>query len=113
MIFRPATDPDLAGLMPLLVPDPASPLTAGHYQNRSGSHEYRPEWTWIAQEDADAPPADAGAPASASVSWNALLPRPAAGVFTSLLVTDGVTHGLADHLGGPARRRRARREERQ
>ncbi len=28
----------------------------------------------------------------------ALLPRPAAGVFSSLLVTDGVTHGLADHL---------------
>jgi para-aminobenzoate synthetase / 4-amino-4-deoxychorismate lyase len=28
----------------------------------------------------------------------ALLPRPAAGVFTSLLVTGGVTHGLADHL---------------
>jgi para-aminobenzoate synthetase/4-amino-4-deoxychorismate lyase len=51
-----------------------------------------------ARLDADAPPADAGAPASASVSWNALLPRPAAGVFTSLLVADGVTHGLADHL---------------
>jgi para-aminobenzoate synthetase / 4-amino-4-deoxychorismate lyase len=28
----------------------------------------------------------------------ALLPRPAAGVFTSLLVTGGVTQGLADHL---------------
>src|SRR3984885_10152677 len=28
----------------------------------------------------------------------ALVPRPAAGVFTSLLVTGGVTHGLADHL---------------
>ncbi len=28
----------------------------------------------------------------------ALLPRPAAGVFTSLLVTDGVTRGLAAHL---------------
>jgi para-aminobenzoate synthetase/4-amino-4-deoxychorismate lyase len=35
---------------------------------------------------------------SASSGWAALLPRPAAGVFTSLLVTGGVTHGLADHL---------------
>ena len=29
---------------------------------------------------------------------SALLPRPAAGVFTSLLVTDGETRGLAAHL---------------
>ena len=36
--------------------------------------------------------------ASASAGLAALLPRPAAGVFTSLLVTGGVTHGLADHL---------------
>jgi para-aminobenzoate synthetase/4-amino-4-deoxychorismate lyase len=35
---------------------------------------------------------------SASAGWAALLPRPAAGVFTSLLVTGGVTHGLPDHL---------------
>ena len=35
---------------------------------------------------------------SAAAGLAALLPRPAAGVFTSLLVTDGVTHGLADHL---------------
>ena len=36
--------------------------------------------------------------ASASAGLAALLPRPAAGVFTSLLVTGGATHGLADHL---------------
>ena len=40
----------------------------------------------------------ATAAASAAAALAALLPRPAAGVFTSLLVTGGVTHGLADHL---------------
>jgi para-aminobenzoate synthetase / 4-amino-4-deoxychorismate lyase len=51
-----------------------------------------------ARLDADAPPVAAGAADSASTDRAALLPRPAAGVFTSLLVTDGVTHGLAAHL---------------
>ncbi|HEX7164934.1 MAG TPA: aminodeoxychorismate synthase component I [Trebonia sp.] len=36
--------------------------------------------------------------ASASAASAALLPRPAAGVFSSLLVTDGTTRGLAAHL---------------
>jgi para-aminobenzoate synthetase/4-amino-4-deoxychorismate lyase len=40
-------------------------------------------------------PASAGTGATAGA---ALLPRPASGVFSSLLVTDGETHGLADHL---------------
>ena len=40
----------------------------------------------------------ATAAGSAAAALAALLPRPAAGVFTSLLVTGGVTHGLADHL---------------
>jgi para-aminobenzoate synthetase/4-amino-4-deoxychorismate lyase len=36
--------------------------------------------------------------ASTSAASAALLPRPAAGVFSSLLVTDGTTRGLAAHL---------------
>jgi para-aminobenzoate synthetase/4-amino-4-deoxychorismate lyase len=51
-----------------------------------------------ARLDAGAAPADADLAASASVASAALLPRPAAGVFTSLLVTDGVTRDLAAHL---------------
>jgi para-aminobenzoate synthetase/4-amino-4-deoxychorismate lyase len=43
-------------------------------------------------------PADTAAAASASAASAALLPRPAAGVFSSLLVTDGTTRGLAAHL---------------
>jgi len=46
-----------------------------------------------ARLDASARPVDADA-----LSRAALLPRPAAGLFSSLLVTDGVTHGLAAHL---------------
>jgi para-aminobenzoate synthetase / 4-amino-4-deoxychorismate lyase len=42
---------------------------------------------------------DADLPVTATAAVEAaLLPRPAAGVFSSLLVTGGVTHGLADHL---------------
>ncbi|MGH3209290.1 MAG: aminodeoxychorismate synthase component I [Trebonia sp.] len=40
---------------------------------------------------------DPGLPVPAAAAAT-LLPRPAAGVFTSLLVTDGVTQGMADHL---------------
>ena len=38
------------------------------------------------------------APAPIDGTGAALLPRPASGVFTSLLVTEGATRGLADHL---------------
>jgi para-aminobenzoate synthetase/4-amino-4-deoxychorismate lyase len=46
-----------------------------------------------ARLDVNAPPEPAGADALAR-----LTPRPSAGVFSSLLVTDGRTRGLADHL---------------
>ena len=46
-----------------------------------------------ARLDVGAPPDPAGPDA---LAW--LTPRPSAGVFSSLLVTDGQTRGLADHL---------------
>jgi para-aminobenzoate synthetase / 4-amino-4-deoxychorismate lyase len=49
----------------------------------------------------DAAPATASAQAAGMADANALAaltPRPSAGVFTSLRVTDGQTRGLADHL---------------
>ena len=46
-----------------------------------------------ARLDVNAPPEPAGPDALAR-----LTPRPSAGVFSSLLVTDGQTRGLADHL---------------
>ena len=36
--------------MALMVPDPASGPSAGTYQLRSLSRQYRPEWTWLAEE---------------------------------------------------------------
>ena len=42
--------------------------------------------------------ADAPARSTPAADRAVLLPRPAAGVFTSLLVTDGATRGLAAHL---------------
>jgi len=92
MIFRPATGPDLAGLMPLLIPDPASPLTAGQYRSRSRNHEYRLEWTWLAQEDAAAPPT------AAAVFWGdprATFPAALDGMFLREPGPRGGRAGLA------------------
>ena len=49
--FRPANASDLPRVLPLLVPDPASPLTHYGYRERLASGEYRPEWTWLAETD--------------------------------------------------------------
>jgi RimJ/RimL family protein N-acetyltransferase len=57
VIFRPAAGSDLERLVALLGPDPAGGLTADQYRVRSRNREYRPEWTWVAQESAGDPPA--------------------------------------------------------
>ncbi|MCL2582140.1 MAG: GNAT family N-acetyltransferase [Streptosporangiales bacterium] len=46
--YRPATEADIPGILRLVVPDPASPLTAAGFRARLASGEYRPEWTWLA-----------------------------------------------------------------
>jgi para-aminobenzoate synthetase / 4-amino-4-deoxychorismate lyase len=48
--------------------------------------------------DGPGSPATGDRPGCGAMARPSLRPRPAAGVFTSLLVTDGHTHGLADHL---------------
>ncbi|HEX4212501.1 MAG TPA: hypothetical protein VIA06_04125 [Candidatus Dormibacteraeota bacterium] len=51
-------DSERERFLPLLIPDPASTMTADKYLSRSASGEYRPDWTWTARETADeAPPA--------------------------------------------------------
>jgi RimJ/RimL family protein N-acetyltransferase len=67
MIFRPAEASELKRVMALMVPDPACALTADTYRIRSKNREYRPEWTWVAEEGAEPDPA--GAPAAAGVWW--------------------------------------------
>ncbi len=63
VIIRAATaadNADLARFAPLVVADPASPLTIAAYRARAAHGEYRPEWTWIAEEDSDGPVLAAG-----------------------------------------------------
>lgn len=60
MIIRAATASDLARVAPLIVPDPASPMTVADYRARTGRGEYRLEWTWIAEENVTGPVLAAG-----------------------------------------------------
>jgi RimJ/RimL family protein N-acetyltransferase len=53
LIYRPVEPSELDRLRHLLV---ASPLTAGQFQIRLESGEYRPEWVWIAEEEPGEPP---------------------------------------------------------
>ena len=53
MRYRAATAADLDQVSALIVPDPASPLTADGYRRRLGTGEYRPEWTWVAEVSGD------------------------------------------------------------
>jgi len=59
VICRPVASSDLERLSALLVADPASPLTARQFQIRFDNGEYRPEWSWIAEEPGEAPAAAA------------------------------------------------------
>jgi RimJ/RimL family protein N-acetyltransferase len=63
--FRPATGSDVPGLLKLIEPDPACPLTAGDYRARLADGQYRPEWTWLAEHADDG----AGKPPLAAGVW--------------------------------------------
>ncbi|WP_395293031.1 GNAT family N-acetyltransferase [Kitasatospora hibisci] len=63
MIIRPTTPSDLDRVLPLIVPDPATGLTADTYRTRLAEGEYRPGWTWVAE---DAP---GGSPLALAVWW--------------------------------------------
>jgi RimJ/RimL family protein N-acetyltransferase len=75
MIFRPARSRDLERVMALMIPDPASVVTAGAYRIRNRHREYRPAWTWLAENEvADNGTADnggqgPGAPPLAAAVW--------------------------------------------
>jgi RimJ/RimL family protein N-acetyltransferase len=63
VIFRAAAGADLARLEPLVVADPASPLTIATFRASVARAEYRPEWTWIAEDGGD------GAVLAAAIWW--------------------------------------------
>jgi RimJ/RimL family protein N-acetyltransferase len=56
VIYRRAAKADLELVMPLFVADPACDMAPELFATRISSGEYRPERTWIAQEDAASPP---------------------------------------------------------
>lgn len=79
MIVRAATGSDMARIAPLIVPDPASPMTIGDYRVRAAHGEYRPEWTWIAETSG------AGPVLAAGIWWgrpNEPVPETLDGLFT-------------------------------
>jgi RimJ/RimL family protein N-acetyltransferase len=49
VIVRPAAKADIPGVLRLISPDAACPLTAGDYRARLADGQYRPEWTWLAE----------------------------------------------------------------
>lgn len=63
MIFRPTVESDLDRFLPLVVADPASAMTADMYRTRLADGEYRPAWTWIAED------ASGGAPLAVAIWW--------------------------------------------
>lgn len=63
MIFRPTVESDLDRFLPLIVADPASDMTADTYKARLADGEYRPSWTWLAED------ASGGAPLALAIWW--------------------------------------------
>lgn len=51
MIVRPAAEADFDRFAPLLIEDPASSLTPDTYRARLGLGTFRPEWTWLAEDE--------------------------------------------------------------
>jgi RimJ/RimL family protein N-acetyltransferase len=102
MIFRPADSWDLDRVMALMVPDPASVLTPGAYRIRSRNREYRPGWTWLAEEDSGDGARDPGNPPLAAAVWwgDPRQSRPAAldGLWVREPAPGGDRAGLAARL---------------
>jgi RimJ/RimL family protein N-acetyltransferase len=69
VIFRPIGEPDMERVLPVIVPDPASSLTATTYRARLKSGEYRREWTWIAEDSAADDPGGSPRVAAAAIWW--------------------------------------------
>jgi RimJ/RimL family protein N-acetyltransferase len=69
VIFRSATEQDLQRVMALMIPDAAGGLTAATYRIRSRSRQYRPEWTWLAEEHAEERADDRHNPPLAAAVW--------------------------------------------
>jgi RimJ/RimL family protein N-acetyltransferase len=111
VIFRSINDAELRRVLPLIVPDPASPLTAARFMARLDQREYRPEWTWVAEATAG------GEPLAVAVWWGeprdswpsaldaVLVPGPDAGrpgIAASLLTAAHAAYAAAGVTEPPA-----------
>lgn len=84
MLFRSTVESDLDRFLPLAVTDPASGMTAATYRAKFADGQYRPDWTWIAEN-----PSGDGVPLALAVWWGApdnALP----GALDAVLVHDSV-----------------------
>jgi RimJ/RimL family protein N-acetyltransferase len=83
MIIRPSTDADLGRLLSCRPADPVELVPPGRYRADLASRNYRPEWTWIAEQD--------GAIVARAIWWG-----PAASAYPQVLdclhVSDSVPH---------------------
>jgi len=50
VLIRPATEADLDRILACPVTEPAGQVTSGRYHDGLARHQYRPEWTWIAED---------------------------------------------------------------
>ncbi|MFI5979421.1 GNAT family N-acetyltransferase [Streptomyces sp. NPDC051555] len=89
MIFRPTHASDLDRLLPLIVTDAAGGMTADTYTTRLTAGEYRPEWTWVAEDGAG------GAPLALAVWWGGpddALPNALDGLFVDRSTGSATEH---------------------
>ncbi|MER0443620.1 GNAT family N-acetyltransferase [Streptomyces sp. Edi4] len=95
MLFRPTAASDLDQFLPLIVTDPASAMTADTYTARVSRGEYRPEWTWIADDGSGR------APLALAVWWGGpdeAQPGALDGLFVHASVPDAERAPLAARL---------------
>ena len=51
MLIRPTTDADLDRILAWPVTEPVGVVPADRYRDEAARHQYRPEWTWIAEDE--------------------------------------------------------------
>ena len=91
--IRPLADSDLDAVLPLLVRDPASMVTAEAYLEKSADRQYRPEWTWLAVDEGS------GEPLAVAVWWGSP-DAPAPGALDAIVVRESVPRAERVRLAG-------------
>ncbi|MEU5304320.1 hypothetical protein ACH4YO_31725 [Streptomyces noursei] len=51
MLFRPTTGAEVDRVAAVTVPEPVGWIGADRYRDEFGKGMYRPEWTWLAEDD--------------------------------------------------------------